>query len=311
VRSRPTAGFSVGVRATSRSTAISATSVVGYGVVGSTGGGSAAGVFGRSTAAAGGGSGVLALGADNNGLEASTENPAKAAVFAQNFSGTFGGGSAVRADGGKANYGIWATSVNSQAIHAESTKGIAIFAQSVSGDTALFASGGSQLNGNTHVNGALSKSSGSFKIDHPQDPANKYLYHSFVESPDMMNVYNGVATADSAGHATVTLPDWFESLNRDFRYQLTPLGSEAPRLHVSAEMTGNRFSIGGASPHQRISWQVTGIRQDSWANDHPIPVEEAKPASERGTYLYPEGFGKPANAGLAAQTTAKLQHAGH
>ena len=34
----------------------------------------------------------------------------------------------------------------------------------------------------------MSKPGGSFKIDHPVDPACKYLYHSFVESPDMMNV---------------------------------------------------------------------------------------------------------------------------
>jgi hypothetical protein len=38
--------------------------------------------------------------------------------------------------------------------------------------------------GNLTVNGTLAKGSGSFVIDHPLDPANKYLYHSFVESPE-------------------------------------------------------------------------------------------------------------------------------
>ncbi|MFG0313074.1 MAG: hypothetical protein ACF8LL_02645, partial [Phycisphaerales bacterium] len=39
--------------------------------------------------------------------------------------------------------------------------------------------------GDVHIDGTLSKSSGSFKIDHPLDPENKYLSHSYVESPDM------------------------------------------------------------------------------------------------------------------------------
>ena len=60
---------------------------------------------------------------------------------------------------------------------------------------------GSQLNvtaGNVDVIGTLSKGGGSFKIDHPLDPANKYLYHSFVESPDMKNMYDGNVTTDDA-----------------------------------------------------------------------------------------------------------------
>ncbi len=40
--------------------------------------------------------------------------------------------------------------------------------------------------GNLSIAGNLSKRGGAFKIDHPLDPENKYLSHSFVESPDMM-----------------------------------------------------------------------------------------------------------------------------
>lgn len=86
------------------------------------------------------------------------------------------------------------------------------------------ASGNGFYAGNLNVTGKLTKGSGSFKIDHPLDPANKYLSHSFVESPDMMNVYNGNITTDRHGLATITLPDYFEALNRDFRYQLTVIG---------------------------------------------------------------------------------------
>ena len=74
------------------------------------------------------------------------------------------------------------------------------------------------FDGQVQVTGNLSKGGGSFKIDHPLDPANQYLYHSFVESPDMMNIYNGNVTLDDKGEAVVTLPGWFEALNRDFRY---------------------------------------------------------------------------------------------
>jgi hypothetical protein len=147
--------------------------------------------------------------------------------------------------------------------------------------------------GDVNVSGMLSKTGGSFKIDHPLDPANKYLYHSFVESPDMMNVYNGIVALDARGDGIVELPDWFEALNRDFRYLLTPLGAPAPNLYVAEEVTRGRFRISGGSPGLRVSWQITGVRQDAWANAHRIPVEEDKPDIERGYYLYPNLMGKP------------------
>jgi trimeric autotransporter adhesin len=127
--------------------------------------------------------------------------------------------------------------------------------------------------GDVVVQGNLSKSSGSFKIDHPLDPANKYLYHSFVESPDMMNIYNGVATLDANGEAVIQMPEWFGVLNRDFRYQLTCIGGFAP-VYIAEELANNQFKIGGGRAEMRVSWQITGIRQDAWANAHRIPVEE-------------------------------------
>ncbi|HZU27273.1 MAG TPA: hypothetical protein VFA04_17230, partial [Bryobacteraceae bacterium] len=125
----------------------------------------------------------------------------------------------------------------------------------------------------------LSKGGGSFRIDHPLDPENKYLYHSFVESPDMMNVYNGNVITDRKGYATVTLPDYFEALNRDYRYQLTVIGVFAQAI-VARKIEKNRFVIRTDKPDVEVSWQVTGIRHDAWANEHRIPVEEAKPAVE-------------------------------
>ncbi len=150
--------------------------------------------------------------------------------------------------------------------------------------------------GDVRVNGNLSKAGGSFEIDHPLDPQNRYLYHSFVESPDMMNIYNGNATTDGSGMAVVALPDWFEALNRDFRYQLTVIGQFAQAI-VAAKISQNQFVIRTDKPSVEVSWQVTGIRHDAWAEAHRIPVEVEKSASEKGHYLHPELFGhreKPA-----------------
>jgi hypothetical protein len=156
--------------------------------------------------------------------------------------------------------------------------------------------------GNVSIAGNLSKGSGSFKIDHPLDPANKYLEHSFVESPDMMNIYNGVIVLDSKGEAYVTLPDYFQALNSDFRYQLTAMGAPGPNLYVAEEISGNHFKVSGGKPGGKVSWQVTGVRQDAYAKAHRIRVEEDKPAREKGHYLHPELFGATEKESVGAVT---------
>ena len=155
-----------------------------------------------------------------------------------------------------------------------------------------------KFNGDVQVTGVLSKGGGSFKIDHPLDPENKYLSHSFVESPDMMNIYNGVASLDNTGEAVVEMPEWFGTLNRDFRYLLTAVGAPMPGLYIAEEMNNNRFKISGGMAGMKVSWQVTGIRQDAWANQNRIKVEESKSERERGYYLHPEAFGKDEERGV-------------
>lgn len=162
------------------------------------------------------------------------------------------------------------------------------------------------FHGDVIVRGNLSKSGGSFKIDHPLDPANKYLSHSFVESPDMKNIYDGVATLNASGEAVVELPEGFEALNKDFRYQLPAVGAPGPNLHIAKKISGNRFTIAGGASGMEVSWQVTGTRQDAWANAHRIVVEETKPTSERGTYLAPEVLGKPREQGVNWAERSKL-----
>jgi hypothetical protein len=163
------------------------------------------------------------------------------------------------------------------------------------------------FDGRVHIAGNLSKTGGSFKIDHPLDPANRYLSHSFVESPDMLNIYNGNIALDAHGTAVVQLPAYFEALNMEFRYQLTAIGAPGPRLHIAEEIDGNRFKIAGGTAGMKVSWQVTGIRQDAWANAYRIPVEEDKPEDERGTYISPIEHGQLQERGLYHRRMVELE----
>jgi hypothetical protein len=156
----------------------------------------------------------------------------------------------------------------------------AAFAAAVLGDNTAGGYAGI-FSGKVRVTGTLEKLGGGFQIDHPVDPANRCLYHSFVESPDMMNVYNGNVSTDADGNATVELPSYFEALNRDFRYQLTAIGEFAQAI-VAEEVMDGRFKIKTDKPNVRVSWQITGIRQDAWANANRIEVEVEKSEGERG-----------------------------
>jgi hypothetical protein len=130
------------------------------------------------------------------------------------------------------------------------------------------------------------------QIDHPLDPANKYLNHSSVQSSEMMNLYTGNVTTDAQGEAVVQLPDWFEAMNTDFRYQLTVIGQFAQAI-VAREIANHQFSIKTDKPDVKVSWQVTGVRRDAWAKANPMPAEVEKPVKDRGHYLHPDLYGAP------------------
>jgi hypothetical protein len=154
------------------------------------------------------------------------------------------------------------------------------------------------FHGNVNIQGTLSKTAGSFRIDNPLDPARSYLQHSFVESPDMKNVYDGIAVTDARGFATVRMPKWFQALNRTFRYQLTIVGRSFAQAIVWKPLTHNRFTIRTNKPRVKVSWQVTGIRHDPYADAHRIKVVLAKSGRNQGRYVYPEGYGKPHSLGV-------------
>ena len=245
-----------------------AASGLAYGVQGETTSPSAAGVWGRAMAPTGLASGVFG----------STASPSGRGVTGQ-VTATSGQPIGVRGDASSAPQGIGVSGESAQSwgIYGEtvggggvagrasattgstvgvqgtvfSTTGTGVRGESLAtsglsygvyGDARSAAGYAGYFSGRAHVTGTLSKGGGSFKIDHPLDPENKYLYHSFVESPDMMNVYNGNVTTDAAGLATVELPEWFEALNRDFRYQLTVIGGRAgrwPRWRARSKATAS------------------------------------------------------------------------
>ena len=252
----------------------------GYGVYGITTGGTGQGVWGESRGTA------ASNGAGPDGVHGVAHSTVGAGVQGINDHDGYGV-SGVTSTGGASGVGAFNFST-----------GDGLFAYNQSGGFAAF------FLGDVAVDGNLSKAGGSFKIDHPLDPANKYLYHSFVESPDMMNIYNGNVTTDADGNAVVAMPDWFEALNRDFRYQLTVVGQFAQAI-VASRMSDHHFAIKTDKPNVEVSWMVTGVRHDAWADAHRIPVEQAKEGVERGTYLHPELFGA-----TAERSTAAARHPG-
>ena len=115
-----------------------------------------------------------------------------------------------------------------------------------------------------------------FRIDHPLDPDNKYLSHSSVETNEIANIYNGNVKLDENGSAKIELSEWFEALNENFRYQLTPVGGPAPNLYIAGEVKNNHFSIAGGTPGMKVSWQIVGSRKDNYAKENPLQVESFK-----------------------------------
>jgi hypothetical protein len=154
--------------------------------------------------------------------------------------------------------------------------------------------GGAVVNGDFLVTGAK-----AFRIDHPFDPQNQFLLHYCTEGPQPLNVYGGSVVTDGQGYATIELPDYFEAINRDFRYQLTVIdeGPDFVLAKVAKRIENNQFTIRTSSPAVEVSWEVTAVRNDPYVRAHGAPVEMAKTPDEQGRFLRPELYDQPAEAG--------------
>jgi hypothetical protein len=253
----------------------------GWGVAGRAGGQQAA-VWGDHT-----GSGIGVLGNGQTGVLGESSQAGGVGVQGLNNAGTTNA------------FGVLGTSPIGAGVRGDTFDGDGVLGRTASGNAVHGVKLGSgpglagRFDGNVQVNGMLTKFAGFFLIDHPLDPANKYLRHSFVESSEMVNTYSGNVVLDGNGEAAVDLPEWFDTLNGDFRYGLTPVGAPAPDLHVTREIENNSFTVAGGPPGLKVSWSVTALRRDPYALQNPMVVEEDKADPDRGKYLYPAGQGHP------------------
>jgi hypothetical protein len=264
-----TSGTTYGVRGYSSST-------TGRGVYGevSASTGTTIGVFGNSTSTSGRGvyGEATATNGTTYGVYGRSRSELGTGVYGEHQNGNYG-------QLGHIYYGVVG--------YSDYPSGYAVVG--IQGPNAVWAG---RFTGDVFVSGRISKGGGSFEIDHPLNPETMILRHSFVESPDMMNVYNGIVITGATGEAIVQLPEYFESLNRDFRYQLTVIGEFAQAI-VARKIQGNRFTIRTDKPNVEVSWLVTGIRKDRWAEENRIVVEEYKSSQTQGFYLHPDVFGQP------------------
>ncbi len=143
----------------------------------------------------------------------------------------------------------------------------------------------------------------SFVVDHPFEPTKKTLRHFSVESNEVLNLYRGIVQLDANGQGVVELPDYFDAININVTYQLTPIGTGV-QPYVAEEEANNQFVVAGA-PNTKVSWTVHAQRNDPTLRhfkntkgaDYADPVTEKK-AYEQGKYLVPEAYGQPKEAGV-------------
>jgi hypothetical protein len=233
-----------------------------------------------------------------------TQSGSGNAILGTSTSGSGVAGNATGANG----IGVQGTSTSFRGVVGNSSlksavAGFSTGGDGVSGSTCTSCSGPAGIFGVGKLAGAFSGNVGvtgdfsvtgvkAFHIDHPLDPGNKYLNHFAIESNEVLNTYSGNVITDASGTARVGLPDYFETLNTNYRYQLTVLGQFAQAI-ILQEIQNNGFVIKTDKPSVKVSWQVTGVRSDAYVKAHPMPVEEGKPEVERGYYLTPQAFGQP------------------
>jgi hypothetical protein len=275
----------------------------GIGVYGESNTGlSAYGVWGKSD----GGIGIY-------GQCASAQSNDSCGVFGRN-NATNGNGIIGECNSGFSAYGVYGRSSEGAGVYGEGgfygVRGIAntaggygVYGTSNNGGYAGYFYGKVVATG-----GVTQKGISSSIMDHPLDPENKSLLHYSTEGPEPFNVYRGNILLDSTGTAWVGLPDYFESINRDPSYILTPVGSAMPNLYVAKEIENNHFQIAGGTPDGKVSWQVTGTRDDLYERKYPTQTEVTKDDQERGKYHHPDLYGQPDEKGIHYRPEMQQSH---
>jgi hypothetical protein len=291
-RSSSTSGVGVFGEATATSGSV-------YGVQGRSSSTSGVGVFGEATATTGSVYGVQGRSSSTSGVgvfgeaTATTGNTYGGLFQNPSSSGTGVYGYAQATTG--TNFGVVGRS------ESPSGRGVVGVAEASTGTNyGVLGRTNSSANGwGVYANGRLGASgTKAFQIDHPLRPETHFLNHFCIEAPEPYNLYRGTVTLDANGEAWVQLPDYFEAINRDASYHLTPIGAAMPNLHVAVEIQGNRFKIAGGAPFKKVSWEVKAVRNDPWVQQYGYQTEQEKPKEYQGLYLHPELYGQPKERGV-------------
>jgi hypothetical protein len=146
----------------------------------------------------------------------------------------------------------------------------------------------------------------AFTMDHPLDPENKILMHAAVESNEVINSYSGNITTDASGKAVVNLPDYFGAINKDFRYQLTVVGTFAQAI-INKEIVNNQFEIATSIPNVKVSWEVKGVRNDAHMKKHPFVAQQEKIPAQKGKYWDPSVYNQPESKSVSFAKSQETQ----
>jgi hypothetical protein len=134
----------------------------------------------------------------------------------------------------------------------------------------------------------------SFVIDDPRDPANKILKHFSIESNEVLNIYRGTEVFGTNGSVVVELPGYYDAINKNASYQLTPVGASMPNLYIEREAMDGTFIIGGGIAGKKVSWTLTAERNDPYLQQYPENRKtELDKGKKRGSYLMPGLYGQP------------------
>jgi hypothetical protein len=292
-----------------RGTSTATSGPISSGVMGYASSPTAAAVYGSSQATSGG-----------VGVEGSSTNSQGTGVIGEGgFRGVLGLGGVVGVRGeATGGYGVEGYSTVSDGVFGQT---ITVGRSSVFGFTNVAGANGGFFNSSANTgtgSGVIGQSNSatgwgvyafgrsgasgtkSFRIDHPLDPENKYLLHYSAEGPEPLNIYSGTATTGPDGFATVRLPDYFSSINRDPRIQLT-VDDDSDNFVMSKVVGGIKngvFRIRTSEPNAKVYWEVKAVRDDAFVQRYGAPVETEKPGYERGKYQHPELYGAPAERGI-------------
>ncbi|MCF6366233.1 MAG: hypothetical protein L3J35_08530 [Bacteroidales bacterium] len=252
------------------------------------------GVYGRIDDGANGTAGVMGVNTRTDGGHG---------VLGQGVNGIVG---QTNYQAGYGVYGSNADAIGDNTQNAVGTYGIGyvgVWGDFINGGLAMYSNGNMEVNGDFTVWGTK-----AFTIDHPLDPENKKLRHFCAESPEILNIYRGNIVLDENGEAVVELPKYFDAININYSYYLTPIGKAAD-LYIKEEVKNNEFKIAGGTNNLKVSWVLYAERNDKYIqqNQDSKIVEVEKNSRERGKYLMPQLYNQPESKSIRIAPPAPVK----